>query len=224
MEAFENIKLSFNCPKKLNELQACNGVWSCDSCNKMVHDFRGMSETEILDVFMRSGQKLCGIYDAERLPVLTQQKPVWQKWLSAAMIALGISAISQITYAQQNGAKIGEAVSKTAEADTTTKRTITLGMVAIARPEFCGGDAALQHYLLKHISNKEHFNGIISATFTVEANGTVDDIVIDKSGGIWMDIDLKNALQNSPKWIPVEVYGKAIASKYAVQVDFAKSK
>jgi hypothetical protein len=91
MEAFQKIQLAFKCPKALDELQPCQNNWYCDGCQKMVYDFRGFSETQILDTFAQSGQKLCGIYDADRIKVLPQ-KPRWYTWASAAMFVFGLAA------------------------------------------------------------------------------------------------------------------------------------
>lgn len=105
MEAFEKIQLSFKCPKALNELQPCQSNWYCDGCQKMVHDFRGMEEQQILEVFKQSGHKLCGIYDADRIKVLPQ-KPVWHKW--AAVMALGVTILNGCGVGQQKDMALGK--------------------------------------------------------------------------------------------------------------------
>ena len=91
METLQNIKLSFKCPKQLNELQPCNGDWYCDGCRKIVHDFRGMSEAQILDTFAKSEYKMCGMFDAGRIEVLPKYGK-WFKWASAAMVFLGLTS------------------------------------------------------------------------------------------------------------------------------------
>lgn len=91
MEPLQNIKLSFKCPKQLSELQSCNGDWYCDGCKKMVYDFRGMTEDQIMACFAKSNYKMCGMFDAGRVEVLTQHSK-WFKWASATMLFLGLTS------------------------------------------------------------------------------------------------------------------------------------
>jgi len=91
METFEKIQLAFKCPKALDDLQPCNSNWYCDGCQQMVYDFRGKTEEEILHTFAQSGQKLCGIYDANRIKVLPQKRK-WYKLVPAAMLLTGLAA------------------------------------------------------------------------------------------------------------------------------------
>lgn len=222
MEGFKNIKLTFDCPKELDELTPCGGGWDCSTCQKMVHDFRGMTETEILNIFAKSDTPLCGVYDAERF-VVPVKKIKWQKWLSAAMMTVGLSWISPGSYAQQGNNKVSENVPKQVRTDTARTRTITIGAVSAPQmAEYPGGDEALRSYLRKHINNKEGFTGLMGASFTVEADGSIDDVMILRSGGVWMDTDMKRALQNSKKWTPVYAGGTAISSKCTAWLDFSK--
>jgi len=101
MEAFQNIQLSFKCPKALDELQPCQSNWYCDGCRKMVYDFRGMEEAQILQTFEQSGQKLCGIYDAHRIKVLPQQ-PRWIRASWTAVMALGITILNSCGWGKES--------------------------------------------------------------------------------------------------------------------------
>src|ERR1700712_4265497 len=101
MEPFENIQLAFKCPKALDELQPCQSNWYCDGCRKMVYDFRGMEEAQILQAFAQSGQKLCGVYDADRIKILPQQ-PRWHKWASTAVMALGVMLLNGCGFGQKD--------------------------------------------------------------------------------------------------------------------------
>jgi len=95
METLQNIKLTFKCPKQLNELQPCNGDWYCDGCRKIVHDFRGMSEKQILKAFEKNDYKLCGMFEDGRIEV-QQQQYKWLKWASAAMLFLGLTSCHEV--------------------------------------------------------------------------------------------------------------------------------
>lgn len=93
--------MSFKCPKALDELQPCESNWYCDGCKQMVHDFRGLSEEQILDTFKQSGQRLCGIYDADRMRVLPQ-KPKWFRSVSAALMALSVALLNSCGFGQKD--------------------------------------------------------------------------------------------------------------------------
>jgi len=95
METLQNIKLTFKCPKQLNELQPCNGDWYCDGCRKIVHDFRGMSEKQILKAFEKNDYKLCGMFENGRIEVQPQPYK-WLKWASAAMLFLGLTSCHNV--------------------------------------------------------------------------------------------------------------------------------
>jgi len=94
MEPFQKIQLSFKCPKALDELTPCQSNWYCDGCRKMVYDFRGFTEEQIIETFKQSGKQLCGIYETYRAkPVVTKLKT--PHWVTAAMFVFGIALIHQ---------------------------------------------------------------------------------------------------------------------------------
>ena len=98
MQPLQHIKLSFKCPKQLNELQPCNGDWYCDGCNKIVRDFRGMAESQIRDAIGGS-QNVCGMFEANRIQVLPRQTK-WLKCAGAAMMFLGLTSCQKDLYLQ----------------------------------------------------------------------------------------------------------------------------
>ncbi|OCX51736.1 hypothetical protein BEL04_17125 [Mucilaginibacter sp. PPCGB 2223] len=121
METLQNIKLSFKCPKQLNELQPSNGDWYCDGCRKVVRDFRGMSEAQILEVFAKNEYRICGLFEAGRVEVLPRQN-TWLRWASAAMLFLGLTACHQQA---ENNHLVGDTIlvpttNQTAKNDTAS--------------------------------------------------------------------------------------------------------
>ncbi|WP_448700283.1 hypothetical protein ACFGVR_00260 [Mucilaginibacter sp. AW1-3] len=119
MEPLQNIKLSFKCPKQLNELQPCNGDWYCDGCKKMVYDFRGMTEEQVMASLIKNNYKMCGIYDAERIEVLPRYGK-WFKWASAAMLFLGLTSC----HSAVNKPLMGDTVAVSPDNQTTRIDTI----------------------------------------------------------------------------------------------------
>ena len=222
METFENIMMTYKCPKALDELQPCQSNWYCSGCQQMVHDFRGMAENEILDTFKKNGQELCGIYDAQRLTVLPKT-PKWQRWLSAAMITLGISTLYQMVFAQESQL-IGKVAIPTVTDTTTNKHMMGAIAIIATTAEFKGGDKALQTYLRKRINYKGTFTGKSITSFTVEADGSVSDIKIISGTEVYLDQKIMNVLSNMPKWYPLLRNGEAIRSEYQLAIDFPQKK
>lgn len=216
MHAFENLKLKFNCPKKLDELTPCGGAWNCNSCQKMVYDFRGMTEEEILEIFAQSGTPLCGVYDAERFAVPTQ-KNHWQKWLSAAMVMLGISAIGQKVLAQHQSL-VGKVAAPVTVKDTA-QRYLTGEVTIFDTPRFPGGFAELIKYIHQKVNYKGKFTGMVLVAVTIETDGSLTNIKILKGAEKELDDKIVDALRRSPKWVPVTRGGKAIKIDYTFGID-----
>lgn len=121
METLQTIKLTFKCPKQLNQLQPCNGDWYCDGCRKIVHDFRGMSEKQILEVFEKNDYKLCGMFEDGRIEV-KQQQYKWFRWASAAILFLGLTSCHGVA---GNKPLIGDTVAVSSIDRTTQKDTVS---------------------------------------------------------------------------------------------------
>jgi hypothetical protein len=119
MEPLQNIKLSFQCPKQLNELQSCNGDWYCDDCKKIVYDFREMTEDQIMARFAKNDYKMCGIFNAGRVEVLPKYGK-WFKWASAAMLFLGLTSCHSGT----DKPLIGDTIAVSSSHQTTKVDTI----------------------------------------------------------------------------------------------------
>lgn len=79
----------------------CQSNWYCDGCRKMVYDFRGIEEEQILNLFAQNGKALCGIYDADRITVLPQ-KAKWIRAISSAVIALSVALLNSCGFGQKD--------------------------------------------------------------------------------------------------------------------------
>ncbi|EHQ28546.1 energy transducer TonB [Mucilaginibacter paludis] len=215
MEPFQKIQLSFKCPKSINELQPCSAGWHCDSCQKMVYDFRGMTETEILEAFRKSGAPLCGLYDAVRFKTIPK-KPQWYKWASAAMIVFGLTSCQN----EVMGKALKLPPEKAAKVDTIQNEAF-FGMVAEIAPSFPGGQEALKKYLRQHIKNTSDFQGRAFVQFIVEKNGSLTNIQIIRSAGKHLDEQIIRAIKNMPKWNPGLNNGKPSRMQYSIPVNLS---
>ncbi len=189
MEPLQNIKLSFKCPKQLNELQPCNGDWYCDGCQKIVYDFRGMSEAQVLAGFVKTDYKMCGLFEASRIEVLPQNR--WFRWASAAMMFLGLTSCHDYVLGQV----------QPVHADTINRQHgFTMGKMIVIRPSFPGGTEALNKYLRKNLKLKKGITGEVLAEVTVENDGKVTGVKIIKGTDWALNQQIIEVLQFSPKW------------------------
>jgi len=198
IQPLENIKLSFKCPKQLNELQACNGDWYCDGCQKIVYDFRGMSEAQVLTSLVKNDYKMCGLFEAGRIEILPQKK--WFRWAAAAMLFLGLTSCHDDVLGQARPTHL----------DTITKQQgFIMGKVVMPHPTFPGGTEAFNKYLQKNLKLKKGITGEVLAEVTLENEGKVTGVKIIKGADWALNQQIMDVLQFSPKW--TGTYGKSTA-------------
>jgi TonB family protein len=232
MEPLQNIKLSFKCPKQLNELQPCNGDWYCDGCHKIVYDFRGMNETQVMDAFAKNNYQMCGIFDAGRIEVLPQL-PKWFKWVSAAMLFLGLASwqghlkgevmrkpVDTLKNEKVDPFPLGKVIKRPINTKKSDNYSL-LGMAIEIVPSFPGGEVALAKYLKIHLTNTNKLVGKVYVKFIVERDGSLSDITIVKSSVPEANAEAIAVFRASPKWKPGLQNGKPIRVQFTVPVNFS---
>jgi len=215
MPPHHNIKLSFKCSKRLNELRPCNSDWYCDSCKKVVHDFRGMTEAQILHV-IKYEQRPCGIFEAKRIQLIPRQNK-WLRLLPAAMLALGLTSCFEPVKGKMICSKPSD-MHEVAPADTA-QRTFTSSVMQMDA-EFPGGEDAFNNYLGRHLQNPALIKGEVVVTFMIEKDGSLTDIKIVKSVEKSLDEEVVNIIKQSPHWKPAVRNGKPLRTLYTLPVDF----
>lgn len=216
MDQFQNIQLTFKCPKTLNELTACNSDWYCTGCNKVIMDFRGMEEARILNS-LNNGDKIhCGIFDAARIAYTPQ--PKWQRWVSAGLIALGLTTLNSRVFAQQNVKALGGDTTRAkpgAVADSVNNQ-ITLGIfLYLAQPEYPGGMSRFYDYLKKNLSKasvKEAKTTVVK--FTIERDGTPVNAMLVTNGNAKIAKQLIQVINESHRWRPGTINGRPVVTDY----------
>jgi len=63
----QGIRQVFNCPKKLNELDAAGAHFFCQTCAKKVHDFSRSSKAEIHETLLKEKSAVCAVIPQEYL-------------------------------------------------------------------------------------------------------------------------------------------------------------
>lgn len=198
MESLQNIKLSFKCPKQLNELQACNGDWYCDGCKKIVYDFRGVGEEQVLASLAKNDYKMCGLFEAGRVEVLPNNR--WFRWASAALLFLGLTSCHDVVMGK---------IMKPVDTSMVKKpvNPLIMGKMIAIRPSFPGGTEAFNKYLRKNLKLKKGITGEVLAEITVENEGKVTEVKIIKGADSVLNQQVIKVLQLSPKW--TGAYGKS---------------
>jgi hypothetical protein len=216
MDQFQDIRLTFKCPKTLNDLTACNNDWYCAGCNKVIMDFRGMEEARIINS-LNNGDKIhCGIFDATRIAYTPQ--PKWQRWASAGLIALGLTTLNSRVFAQQKGLAPGGDTTrvKPGVAADSVSNPITLGIFSFsAQPEYPGGISRFYDYLKKNLSKasvKEAKTTVVK--FTIERDGTPVNARLVANGNAKIDKQLIQLINKSHRWKPGIINGRPVVTDY----------
>ena len=221
MEPLQNISLTFKCPKQLNQLQPANGDWYCNGCQKIVRDFRGMNEQQILEILRSNNQQTCGIFEADRIKVL-RQLPKWLKWASAAMVFLGLTSCQkQLTNTHAIDNPTPQKTDSVYINDITAGE-IMLGQVAETEPTFPGGADSLTKYMHHHLKNREGITARIITSFEVDTLGAIRNIRILKSTRPELNEAVIKAVQQMPAWNPGTQNGKKTVTNFTLPISFSK--
>ena len=133
MEQLKNIALSSPCNKTIDALVPCEGGWFCKSCNKKVHDFRQMSEERVLNEF-GINTEICGAFNYGQINI-TPSRYGFKRWVSVSLLALGLSSLHQVVFAQSDSSKqIRENTHTASKAQNTDKQNIRIGGASKTNP------------------------------------------------------------------------------------------
>ncbi len=117
------------------------------------------------------------------------------------------------------------------EAEWRDKDTLIVGPellpteVVEVMPQFPGGLGALMKWLDRNVVYpqaciKRHIKGHVEVSFTVEADGTVRDPVVEKKADPLLDKACLLALQRMPRWEPGRDKGRLVRVRMTLPVDF----
>jgi protein TonB len=93
-------------------------------------------------------------------------------------------------------------------------------------PEFPGGMKELAKYLRDNIdypriSRDNNSQGRAFVQFTVNADGSIQDVeIIRSSGDIYLDKEAIRVVESMPKWKPGKQQGKAVRVKFRLPINF----
>ncbi|WEK19117.1 MAG: TonB family protein [Candidatus Pedobacter colombiensis] len=135
----------------------------------------------------------------------------------------GYTALNDITIT-------GHAMSReTADSNTNDENKIYDFVSIDKQPSFPGGMAQFYTYLKKELKYpeeaiKNNVHGKVFLSFTVEKDGTLNDIKVERKLGSATDEEAVRVLKASPKWIPGTQNGKLVRVKYNLPIVFNSGK
>lgn len=93
-------------------------------------------------------------------------------------------------------------------------------------PEYIGGYEALARYLNTHAvysmdAREAGVSGVVYLTFSVESDGTLNDVTVLKRLHHDLDSIAVKAVREMPPWIPAMQRGKPVAIQYNLPVKFS---
>lgn len=101
----------------------------------------------------------------------------------------------------------------------------TVYTVVEQMPSFPGGEAALLKYVATHlkypaIAQEQEISGVVVLRFVVLEDGSVGDVIIQKSLEKHCDEEAKRVVKSLPRFIPGKQQGKAVRVWYTLPVRY----
>lgn len=129
--------MQYNCPEDRSKMQKVGGGFNCEACSRVITDFRGMSNEEIMEVIRQRGGKTCGILRSSQVinPVRSNIETLFRAAFVFVFL-LGLSttsAIAQDTLEAPTAVIDTNAVSKSYIVSGTLKDEETLEPLVFAQ-------------------------------------------------------------------------------------------
>ncbi len=214
-DEIKNIQLKFSCNVNWETMPPDGNGRFCSHCQKKVYDFTDSRAAEFAQIMAANNYNICGRFTQQQLAPQPIQIPVWKRWISAAIVLLGINIFSPKAEAQK-------AKTDTANTESNAQDAV-FGGVSDTDPIYpSGGQEKFKEFIAQHLNKtKTPFKGRIMVTFLVEKDGALTNIqAIGRIPDSSAANEAVRVLKLSPKWIPGKRYGKPIKVQYTVPVFF----
>ena len=210
----KNIQLKFQCDVDWDSMEFVNGIKHCNHCKKNVYDFTDAKQYEFLMILAENNNNICGRFLSTQLLSQTSHLPTWKKWLSAAVLLLGINIFNNKAAAQTK-------TTDTVKEKISDKSTVFGGPETVV--SYPGGDVAFRNFITSHLRYTEGMkNGRVIITFTINKDGTLSNFKILRGLGELNDKEALRVLKLSPKWSHPLQAGKPLAVQYTASIIFNK--
>lgn len=92
-------------------------------------------------------------------------------------------------------------------------------------PEFPGGESKMFDFLGRNLKFPTNYDGYRKTTtvyisFVVNAQGNIEDIKIERSGGYEFDQEAMKAIKKMPKWTPGKMGDRAVSVRFRLPIKF----
>jgi len=218
-EQIKNIRLKFSCTADWAGMPVVEGVKSCEHCQKKVYDFTSAKQDEFLKILAENKNNVCGRFSATQMAGNHSVLPAWKKWVSAALVLVGINLFNNKVEAQ----KSNSAIKKVA----VTVSEPVLGFVGVDgfknQAHFIGGDAEFNQFVAKNLHyTKGMVDGKVIVNFNINKEGKLCDFKIIRSVSELNDKEVLRVLKSSPKWQPTIYGGKPVITSFTLPISFKK--
>lgn len=223
----ENIRLKFNCPADWEAMEAIDGVRYCTHCQKNVYDFTDAKRDEFLLILAENGGNICGRFRIEQTAPLIIKLPSWKKWVSAALVLIGINVFSDKANAQN---KVSKSTKSPSSQQLILPEIVALGRPMIdgdtsqnmpynLAPRFVGGDIAYQKFLKKNLQHgSEITKGRVFIMFDVNRDGSLSNYQLLRYPSLATGEEVLRVFKLSPKWKPAMRNNKPVKASWTLLV------
>jgi hypothetical protein len=213
-DEIKNVQLKFSCNENWEAMPKTGDGRFCNKCQKKVYDFTGSKAAEFQQILAENNYKICGRFTPQQLAATAIAISGWKKWLSAALVLLGINLFDNKSQAQTK--------SQATDSTRTNVSAYTFGGVDPV-PQYPGGEEKLQQFIAAHLDKtKTSAKGRVNVTFVVETDGSIRNA---KSIGRIPDQNAADeavrVIKLLPKWIPGKLNNnKPVPVQYTVPIIF----
>jgi hypothetical protein len=219
----ENVRLRFQCHEDWERMPAADGARHCGHCQKKVYDFTDARQEEFLLILAENNNNVCGRFRTEQMASKHFVLPAWKKWVSAAMVLIGVNIFNNKVEAQRVKPTIQKQRAAANNQESVVGIVVPDGSEYKEMPEFIGGYDGFNKFLLKNLHfGKGMTSGRVIASFDINANGKLNNCKIERGLGSLNDNEVLRVLKLSPKWKPAMQNGKPVACRYYLPVAFKK--
>lgn len=202
-----------------------SGGRHCDQCNKKVYDFTDSKADEFVKILAENNYQICGRFNKQQLASKTPVISIWKKWLSAAMVLVGINLWSCKD-------KVPQTVQKkplSNQQANNTDSNFVVGEVAIdlpdTLPEFFGGEQAMSKFITSNLHyHQDKPAGRLIVSFDVNTDGILSNYNIIKGLTPKLNNEAISVLKKMPKWKPAVKNGKPVKFNYTIPIVFTNNK
>jgi hypothetical protein len=169
-EHFLKAKLTYDCPKKLEDMTYTEGHYFCGSCDRLLVDFTHMSNEQLQQTLMKlAGTKSCGAFRADQIELSLSQKIV-RHFRNVAAITIALFAVKPMKSQTDTTIKDPGGVMTIVAPSTDTTYGVVSGTISNAKT----GDSIERIWI-----------------YVLDRNGERVDYTYTDSDG-WYEIDLRS--------------------------------